>query len=330
MTVNITIIGLGKIGGSIGLALAEHGQLLTRLGHNRSVDASRAAMKAGAIDRYEINLPNSVVNADLVILALPFDQIRETLEIIAPCLKEGVVVMDTAPLKQPILDWVNELLPQGRHYVGLTPVLNPKYLYESGSGFAHAQSDLFHNAVLGIVASQNTPGEAVKLGFDLVNLLKATPYFSDPVEMDGLMTAVHLLPQWLAVSFVNITANKPGWKDARKLAGHPYALVAEGAGLDTPEALALMAKSNQPNSIRLIDSLVNGLIKLKQDILAADQTSLISAFTMAKKDETLWRQEREGFQWADERMTSGIEAPTVGEALGRFIGFGLKRPKKQL
>lgn len=328
MPINITIIGLGQIGGSIGLALAGQSQLLTRLGHNHSPEVYREAMKAGAIDRYEINLPHSVDNADLVILALPFDQIHETLEIIAPVLKQGAVVMDTSPLKQPVIQWMQELLPEERYYVGLTPVLNPLYLHEQGSGFSSARADLFHDAVLGIIATQDSPSEAIKLGYDLAKLLQAIPYFSDAVEMDGLMSTVHLLPQLMAASLVNITSNKPGWIDAQKLAGKPYAQVTNGADTDTPEALASIVKSNKINTVRLIDSLIDDLIELKQNILADDQASLTAAFARARKGEAQWWKDRQAFQWANEDMTLGIEAPTMGEVLGRFVGLGKKRSKK--
>ncbi len=329
MPVNITIVGLGQIGGSIGLALAEQKQLLTRLGHDRLLEISREAMKAGAIDRFEVNLPASVAGADLVILALPFDQIHETLDIIASCLKDGAVVMDTGPVKQPVLRWVKDLFPQNRHYVGLTPVLNPNYLHERGTGFVSAKADLFHNSVFGIVSSQDVPSEAIKLGFDLVKLLGATPFFADPVEMDGLMAATHVLPQLMAASLLDATYGKPGWKDVRKLAGRPYAHATAAAQMDNPQALASIAKLNQENIIRLIDALIDGLGDLRQNITDEDQSVLVTKLEKARQGQEQWWQERQAFHWADEQMTSGAQAPTSKEVFGRIIGLGQKRSNKK-
>jgi prephenate dehydrogenase len=328
MPVNITIIGLGQIGGSIGLALTDQKQLLTRRGHDRRIEVSKEAMKAGAIDHTDINLPASVEDADIIILALPFDQIHETLKIIADCLKDGAVVMDTGPAKQPVMTWVKELLPEGRHYVGLTPVLNPNYLYEWETGFASAKADLFHNSVIGIVSSPGTPSEAIKLGFDLVKLLGATPFFTDPVEIDGLMTSTHALPQLLAAFLINTTYGKPGWKDARKLAGRPFAHATVATQMDTPQALALYAKLNQENIIRVIDTLIQGLDDIKLHITDDDETSLAAIFEKARQGQEHWRQERQAFHWADENMASDAKAPTTGEIFGRFIGLGQKRSKK--
>jgi prephenate dehydrogenase len=49
------------------------------------------------------NLPASVREAKIVILALPLSEVRETLRIIAPDLQEGTLVLDTAPAKAQLL-----------------------------------------------------------------------------------------------------------------------------------------------------------------------------------------------------------------------------------
>ena len=57
MTVQITIIGMGQIGTSLGLALSGKEDLLRRVGHDRDLSKARRAEKMGALDRVEINLP---------------------------------------------------------------------------------------------------------------------------------------------------------------------------------------------------------------------------------------------------------------------------------
>ena len=44
MSVQITLIGLGQIGASIGLALAEQKELLQRMGHDKDPSVARQAM----------------------------------------------------------------------------------------------------------------------------------------------------------------------------------------------------------------------------------------------------------------------------------------------
>src|SRR5512139_91175 len=110
MSVRITIVGLGQIGSSIGLALKARDLDIHRIGHDKEPQAAKESQRAGAVDDVKYNLPASVRESQIVILALPLAAVRETLEIIAPDLKEGMLVLDTAPAKATVAAWAQELL----------------------------------------------------------------------------------------------------------------------------------------------------------------------------------------------------------------------------
>src|SRR5512135_3594163 len=97
MSVQITIVGLGQIGSSIGMALKAHGVDVHRVGHDKDPQAAKESQKADAVDDVKYNLPASVREAKIVVLALPLAGVRETLEVIAPDLQAGTIVLDTAP-----------------------------------------------------------------------------------------------------------------------------------------------------------------------------------------------------------------------------------------
>src|SRR5690554_5275274 len=99
MSVQITIVGLGQIGTSIGLALRERNVTVRRVGHDKNPQVARESEKAGAVDDVKYNLPASVRDAQIVILALPLTEMRETLKVIAEDLPEGSLVLETAPAK---------------------------------------------------------------------------------------------------------------------------------------------------------------------------------------------------------------------------------------
>jgi len=89
MAIQLTIIGLERIGCSIGLALKEHTQKITRVGHDRKDPNNKKALELGAIDKATGNIKDAVVAADIVILAVPVDEIKETIEVISNDLKAG-------------------------------------------------------------------------------------------------------------------------------------------------------------------------------------------------------------------------------------------------
>jgi prephenate dehydrogenase len=325
MAVNITIIGLGQIGTSVGLALADKTELVYRLGHDRELGKAREAKKMGALDKVSLNLPSAVRDADLVLLALPVDQIKDTLEVMKEDLKEGVVVMDTGPVKQVIAAWVSEILPPERYYVGLTPVLNPVYLHDIDSGLEAAHPDLFRDGLMGIVSPPGTPSEAIKLAADLTRLLGATPLFADPLEMDGLVAATHILPQLIAAGLLNATVDQPGWQEGRKIAGRSYADVSAPIMYPTePKTLTTAAMLNKENVVRVLDSAVASLNAMRNDLLNEDAQTLEERLNRARQGRQTWLHGRLVADWAAEETTT-VEAPTASELFGRFIGVGRKK-----
>lgn len=332
MTVQITIIGTGQIGASIGLALGEYKDMFLRVGHDKDIRIVNRAKDLGALDRVDINLPNSVTDSGIVILALPLDQIRETLKFIGPELKDEVVVMDTAPVKSEVFQWARELLPPKRYYIGLTPVLNPAYLDTLGSGVEAAHADLFKNGMIAILSPQGVPSEAIKLATDFSHLLGAEHLFMDPVELDSMMAATHILPQLLAAALLNTTVDQPGWYEARKLAGRPYAAATRAAEqFGEASSLSGQAIATQEHLVRWIDALMENLYTLRQQLVSKDAEKLLEELARARSGREKWLIERSTANWAATERASNVDLPTVKESFARMLTFGggrkSKRPK---
>jgi len=329
MTVQITILGMGQIGTSIGLALAEHKELVLRVGHDKDIRIANQAKQMGALDRVDINIPHAVEEAGLVVLALPLDQVHQMLEVVGPCMKQGAVLINASPVQQSVLGWAKELLPAGRYYIGLTPVINPVYLNEYQSGIEAARADLFKNGLVAIVSPSGVPSEAIKLATDFSHLLGADHLFIDPLEVDSLMAAVHTLPQLLAEALLEATVDQPGWREGRKLAGRPYAQVTGLSGqFSNPQALASEALENREHIIRLIDSINARLAELRNELYEQDAEALTKRFTAARQGRERWLLERLRADWVAEETAPPVELPSAKEFFSRMIGFG-RKPKSK-
>jgi prephenate dehydrogenase len=329
MGIQITIIGLGQIGASIGLALKDRKDLLLRVGHDKEIEISRQAEKLGAIDRADFNLPHSVEGADLVVLSLPLDQMRETLQIIAPELRENCVVIDTGPAKEAMAAWANELLPEGRHYVGLTPVLNADYLHDYDLGLKAARADLFQGGLMAIVTPATADSAAIKLAADLTRLLGAMPLFADPLEVDGVMAATHLLPQLMAAALLNATVDQPGWREGRKFAGRAYAEATAPAVLPWDGySLAATALHNRDNTLRVLDCAIAALSAIRNDVDQQDEASLNERLERARNGRVTWWRGRKSSEWVKDGAP-GVDMPDMSGILGGMFGIRKKsKPKK--
>jgi len=179
----ITVIGTGVIGTSLGLALKQQDDPPYLIGHDKDLTAAKEAAKMGAFDKVEWNLINACEPADLIILAIPLNGVRATLEAVAPYLKQNAVISDTCPSKQAILNWTHQLLPEHIHFVGGNPVV-----HTAGSGYSKARANLFQGRIYCLTPASSAHEEAVQLLTGLVSLVGAEPFFLDPAEHDGLMT----------------------------------------------------------------------------------------------------------------------------------------------
>jgi len=319
MPVQITIIGLGQIGASIGLALKARGANIHIVGNDKDTQTGKAAQKAGAIDDFKYNLPDSMRDAGIVILALPFAEVRETLEVIAADLKEGTLILDTAPSKGTVAAWATELLPQGRFYVGLTPAIHPNYLHGTSFGLEAARADLFEKGVMVVTTPPGIPGNVFNLTLDFIKLLGSLPLLMDTAEADGILGSVQILPQLAAAALLDATLEKPGWRETKKLAGRPYAAVTSGLAYhDDATSLRESALENRENVVRLLNSYISSLISLRDEIDSNDRDALGKRLENAWAGRVRWFEERTEADWLNQEGQR-IDAPSFGDRINQML-----------
>jgi len=330
MTIQMTIVGLGQIGASIGLALADQKNKIRCLGFDADSAIERQAMKMNAVESITSNLPKTVVESDIVMLALPVNALREMLEIIAPKVKEGAVVMDVAPAKVAMINWTQELLPAGRYYVGLSPAINGEHLEARGLSLKVAHRDLFRKSLVGIVTPPGIPPAAIRLATDLVSLLGAEHLFFDAVEVDSLMAAVHLLPQLASAALLDATVKQPGWHEARRLTGRVYAdatgtLVHSGG----PDGLANAAMLSGEHTLRVLDNLIAALQDIRAEIQDGQVEILREHLRQSYEDHLSWWAQRQKSSLLTEELAAHSELPTSSQMFRQLWGGGRKPKDKR-
>jgi prephenate dehydrogenase len=314
MPIQITIIGLGQIGGSIGMALENNKKSLQRVGYDKDSGVAKAAESLGVVDQIK-GLTAAVRDADIVLLCLPLSELRATLQNIALHLKKNALVIDTAPLKGLMVKWTKAILPADRFYVGVVPAVTTKALIATETGFKAARPDLFKNTVMIVDAPPGTPAEVEQLVMNLVRMLGAKPMLADMTESDGLMTTAHILPQLTATALLEATIDQPGWAETRKLAGRPFAGVTGGlAYYDDPASLVVAALSNPSIVTHSLDVMIASLKGLRDDIEKQDEQSIRDRLEQAFEARERWLDERGAADWLREGGDA-LELPELGEQI---------------
>lgn len=309
----ITIIGLGFIGGSIGLALRQAQDDFEVVGHDREPQVAGQARKLGAVDRTDWNLISACEKADLIIIATPLMGVKQTLEAIAPYLKKGCLITDTASLKGPVLDWADQFLPPEVHFVGGNPIV-----VTSSMGLETARDDLFAGNLYCLIPSPKAAPQAVQLATDLVHLLGARPYFLDAAEHDGLMAGVDQLPSILSITLLRTVTGSASWREMRRLAGSVFEK-ATCSGSNDPTTYRDACLLNRQNMVRWIDSYQADLNQLKEWLTTGDEEKLLEVFEEGLAARQKWLLAREEGHWDLEEMPE--LSPQTG-FLKRFIGLG--------
>jgi len=314
---NVTIVGLGFVGSSIGLALKKSGANISITGHDREPEVAREALKMKAVDRTDWNLISACEKADIVILALPFQEVRETMKAIGPYLKPGCLVTDTAIPKRPVIKWAEELLPEHVSFVGGNPIISPQ---GEAAGVKAASAEVLKGATYCLTPSPHASGEAVELTVALVKAMGANPYFMDPAEHDGLMAGIEQLPIIAAAALMGTLSQSPPWKDMRRLGGSAFS---QGTA-SLWESHSFWTKAfleNADNLIRWVDQLIYQLEALKQGLKERDEEALNSYFDQAAAERARWLKDKTFGQWEE-----APEPPRPPGMLETFLGIRLKKP----
>lgn len=198
---HITIVGLGLMGGSLGLALRTRGFGRRVWGVARREEVIQRAVEMGAVDGGTQDVINGVVEADIVVLATPVRAIIEILGHIGPHLRPGCLVLDLGSTKAAIIRAM-EQLPPGPEPVGGHPMCGKEV-----AGIAAAEATLYEGAIFPLVPLERTGAEAVAMAEALVEAVGATPIIMDAARHDRLVAAISHLPYLVAATLVRAAAD---------------------------------------------------------------------------------------------------------------------------
>lgn len=318
----ITIIGLGLVGSSIGLALKALGQNYTIVGHDKNRKAMDRAGKAGAIDTSHWNLIAACENADMIIAAIPLSGIAATFEAIRQDLKPGCLILDTAPLKRPVQKAASEFLPDNVHFIGSDPVL----VHRNHLDVEDASATLFKDSTWALCPSESVSPDAVKVVTNMINAIGATPYFLSAEEHDGLVAAADSLPTLLAGALMHAASSHDSWQEIRRMAGVQFERNTQLPDFDA-ESLAEAVFDNRDNVQYWVEAMIAELEGWRKALDEEDAQTLVKWFEKAQDERRHWLKLRETNDWDDTLRENKLEYTGFMKRMLGGGAFSRKRDK---
>jgi prephenate dehydrogenase len=311
-----TIIGLGRIGTSLGMAIRSKGDAKV-IGYDAENNAQTLAQRMGAVDTVEWNMDKAVEDSDVVIVSTPAGSLYDVFDGISTHLKAGAVVTDTSPTKRAVMEWAQELLPANVGYVGGNPLTGGSIKEQK-----EASGYIFHNAKWAVVAPPTADSRSIKTVTDLIESVGAKPVFMDAHEHDSFSAATSGLPAVVSAAVMNVVSTSPSWAEISRFVGRDFDNITSPASVD-PASSQSAAATNADMLAHWIDQLIERFQLIKNG-LENDEERFSSDGTLADSFIQAWEQRARLEAGVADRRLDAVERspiPSSSESMmGLFFG----------
>lgn len=264
-TKRITIIGLGLIGGSLGLALKQSmGTDVEIVGFARRPEVASEAVRIRAVDRTESQLADAVSSADVVIIATPVLAMKDIMKEIAGHLSSNTVVTDVGSTKAQVSKWAMDYLPPTVAFVGGHPMSG-----KETSGIDEAEAGLFKSCVYCLTQDSKASKEALAQMEDIVNAIGARSVIVDAEMHDQLVAGISHLPLLLSSALVSTLSKSPLWPEMSNLAATGFLDITRLASGD-PELHRGICVTNRYAISDWIDKYIDALREYQRTVMTDD------------------------------------------------------------
>lgn len=280
----ITIVGVGLLGGSIGLAARKFRVTEEIAGFVRRKETIRECEKFGATDFATTDLLAAVSKSDLIILCTPLAQMRSLAKQFLPALKRGAIVTDVGSVKADVVRELESLISKtGAHFVGSHPMAGGEK-----TGVSAARADLFAGAVCVVTATKRTNATALRKVEQFWKSLGSRVLRMSPEQHDLFVSRTSHLPHVVAAALANLVLNPVNPKTQSQLCASGFrdtTRIASGSS----EMWRDIALSNRKNLSRSLDAFISELQKFQRTLKSADAKAISKFFETAKSRHDNWR-----------------------------------------
>jgi prephenate dehydrogenase len=275
----ITIVGLGLMGGSLAGAL--RGKCRAVVGVARRAASVEMALERGLIDRGTTDLAEGVSQADIVVLATPVRVILRQIPEIGPLLPDGCMLMDMGSTKADIVAAMADLPPH------VQPLGGHPMCGKETSGIEVAESTLYQGRTFILSPLPRTSEAALAQGKTLARAAGANPLVIEATRQDFLVATISHLPYLLACALVSTadatTSADPlvweivagGFRDTSRVAGSDVTMMVD------------ILLTNHDQVIRATEVCISQLRELQSLVAEKDEDKLratLSAIRETRKE----------------------------------------------
>ena len=279
----ITIVGVGLLGGSLGLAVKRRKLAHHVAGYVRRAASVNDCKKARAVDFATTDLAAAVADADLVILCTPLAQMKPLVKQLLPALKPGAVVTDVGSVKAGVVQELESLVAKaGGYFVGSHPMAGAEKM-----GVSAARADLFESAMCIVTPTKKSNTAAVRCVEDFWRDIGARTLRLAPELHDTFVSRASHLPHVIAAALAGHVLNPAqpetvaafcatGFRDTTRIAS------------GSPEMWRDIALANRKNLVKSLKDFVADLQQFQRALTKGDAKAIGKFLETAKQRRDDW------------------------------------------
>ena len=267
---NIGIVGLGLIGGSLGLDLRAAGYQV--LGVSRRDKVCRDAIARGVVDDAAVDMA-LLAAADVVFVCTPISAIASTVQQLIPHLSADAIITDVGSVKKSV---VEAITPLWANFVGGHPMAGT-----AESGLEAAVQNLFVGKAYVLTPVATTPPAAVKTVEEIVRSLEAKIYHCSPENHDKAVARISHLPVMVSATLIDACISETDQvvlELAQQLASSGFRDTSRVGG-GNPELGLMMARYNRVELLQSLQQYRHCLDEIISQIEQEDWNGLHSKLT---------------------------------------------------
>jgi len=279
----ITIVGVGLLGGSLGLAIKKRGLADEVAGYVRRAGSIAECKKARAVDVCTRDLHEAVADADLIVLCTPLAQMQPLLKEMRPAIKRGAIITDVGSVKATVVKELESLVAKsGAHFIGSHPMAGAEK-----TGVAAARAELFDNAICVVTPTKRSNQAALKKLEKFWKAVGVRVLRLAPEVHDELVSRSSHLPHVAAATLANLVLDSKHPKSQPLLCANGFrdtTRIASGS----PEMWRDIAMANRKNLSKSLGAFIRDLKKFQNVLKKGDEKAAENIFQTGKQRRDAW------------------------------------------
>lgn len=269
---NIGIIGLGFMGGSLAKSLSKLEKVDNIIAYDLDLNSLKKAKDDGVITNYANYIGDDFSDLDIIFLCTPVKFIKHYAERLEKIVKKDCIITDIGSTKKEVLNDVENL---NITFIGGHPMIGSER-----SGYETSIDYLFENSFYILTPKNNK--QPINILKDLIIEIGAIPVILEQEKHDYITAVISHVPHIIASALVNLVKNLDDKDETMKmLAAGGFKDITRIASSD-PIMWEHICTTNKDEIIQILNIFINNLQSFKDTLNKSDKDNIINYFSSAK------------------------------------------------